>query len=109
MKAKWGAESAKRHKGTASVGRAFARALSREIIGAATISYAEVVRSLRNLESCYLRQTEGHPELALEIRRRIAEQQLEQALFHDCKHSVCRARLNAASLLGFTNVERQAH
>ena len=92
-----------------SVGAAFARSLDWEMTRAATISYDEVVSSLRNLEKQYVGQLEGHPKFRRELRRRIAEKLLEQALFRGCKLSACRARLNAASRLGFTDVERKAH
>lgn len=73
------------------------------------MSYSEVIRSLRRLEREYVPQLGGHPTFARELRRRIAEKLLEQALLHDCKLSVCRARLNAAEQLGFTDVEQSAH
>jgi hypothetical protein len=92
-----------------SVGGAFARSLAFETTRAATIGYAEVVSSLRQLEKEYVGQLEEHPKFALELRRRVAEKLLEQAIFHGCKLSVCRARLNAAERLGFTDVEQSAH
>jgi len=92
-----------------SVGGAFSRSLALETTRAATISYAEVVGNLRRLEKEYVRQLEGYPKFARELRRRVAEKLLEQAIFHGCKLSVCRARLNAASRLGFTDVEQSAH
>ncbi len=76
---------------------------------AATISYGEVVQSLRRLEREYVPQLDGHPKFARELKRRIAEKLLEQAILHGCKLSVCRARLNAAARLGFTDVEQSAH
>ena len=88
---------------------AFARAFSLEMMKAPTIGYAEVVSNLRRLEREYVGQLEGNPKIATELRRRIAEKLLEQAIFHGCKLSVCRARLNAATRLGFTDVEQSAH
>jgi len=109
MEAKRMSESAKRSKGTASIGRAFALALLSELAKAATASHAEIGRSLRNLEKDYVKQLRGHPDLSLEIRRRIAEQLLDQAVLRGSNFSVCRARFNAASKLGFTNLEQKAH
>ena len=92
-----------------SVGGAFAHSLGWEMTRARTLTYAEVVNNLRSLERQYVGQLQKHPEFALELRRRIAEKLLEQAIFHGCKLSVCRARLNAASRLGFTDIEQSAH
>jgi hypothetical protein len=80
-----------------------------ELAKVATVSHAEMDRALRNLEKCYVKQLERHPDLALEVRRRIAEQLLDQAVLRGSSLSVCRARLNAASKLGFTNLEKRAH
>ena len=98
MEAKRMSESAKRSKGTASIGRAFALALLSELAKAATASHAEIGRSLRNLEKDYVKQLRGHPDLSLEIRRRIAEQLLDQAVLRGSNFSVCRARFNACLL-----------
>jgi hypothetical protein len=92
-----------------AIGRAFAKDVEWKMLEAGTKSYAEVVRSLRIVEGQYLSQLKGHPDLALEIRRRIAENELEQALLHGCTLPVCRAKLQAASLLRYENVERKAH
>lgn len=92
-----------------AVGGAFARSLALETTRASTISYAEVVRNLRRLEREYVAQLEKHPRYARELRRRVAEKLLEQAILHGCNISVCRARLNAATRLGFTDVEQSAH
>jgi hypothetical protein len=92
-----------------SVGAAFARSLDWEMTRADTISYSEVVSSLRKLEKRYVGQLREHPKFARELRRRIAEKLLEQAILHGCNLSVCRARLNAAVRLGFTDVEQSAH
>ncbi len=92
-----------------SIGGAFARSLGLETARAGTINYTEVVSNLLSLERQYVAQLEEHPEFARELRRRIAEKLLEQAIFHGCKLSVCRARLTAASRLGFTDIEQSAH
>jgi hypothetical protein len=103
------AEGVKRRKSAEAICRDFVRAVSWEIVRAATVSHEETVGRLRNLGKFYVKQLEGHPKLALEMRRRIAEQLLEQAIFRRSSLSVCRARLNAASRLGFADVERKAH
>jgi hypothetical protein len=71
--------------------------------------YSEVVRSLHRLEREYVPQLHGHPKFARELRRRIAEKLLEQAILHGCKLAVCRGRLTAAARLGFTDLEQSAH
>jgi len=90
------------------VGGAFAHSLAQEMTRAATL-YAEVVSSFRRLEKHYVAELGKHPMLARELRRRIAERLLEQAILHGCNLAVCRARLNAAARLGFTDVEQSAH
>jgi hypothetical protein len=102
-------ESAKRRKGPEAIGRDFARAVSGEIVRAATISHKEFMSRLRDLEKFYVHELEGFPEFALEVKRRVSEQLLEQAIFRRNSLSACRARLNAASRLGFTNIEQRAH
>jgi hypothetical protein len=109
MRGKRTPNSAKVRNHIKAVGAGFARSLALEMTRAATISYGEVVRSLRRLEREYVPQLDGRPKFARELRRRIAEKLLEQAILHGCKLSVCRARLNAAARLGFTDVEQSAH
>jgi hypothetical protein len=92
-----------------SIGRAFAKDIDSAFIGAATVSYADIARRFRSLEHYYVPRLKGHPSYALEIRRRIAENLLEQALVHGCTLSFCRTKLKAASRLGYSNVERKAH
>lgn len=95
--------------GAAAVERAFAKALGWEAASAASVSYKEVVVRHRRLERHYLKQAAGNRRLCREIRRRVAEQLLEQAIFHGCGLKLCRERLRRVSRLGFTNVERKAH
>ena len=109
MRGKRTPKSARVRNHIKAVGAGFARSLALEMTSAATISYGEVVRSLRRLEREYVPQLDGHPKFARELRRRIAEKLLEQAILHGCKLSVCTARLNAAARLGFTDVEQSAH
>jgi hypothetical protein len=99
-------------KGNASVksiGRAFARDVEMEVIKSASLSYAQIAQNNRRLERHYLALLGESSEFSLELRRRIAEQLLEQALLRGCTQQVCRSKLNSAMRVGFTNVERQAH
>jgi hypothetical protein len=99
----------KRERDVQAVGGAFANSLALETTRASTISYTEFARNLRRLEKEYVGQLERYPRFALELKRRIAEKLLEQAILHGCDMSVCRARLSAAARLGFTDVEQSAH
>jgi len=91
------------------VSREFARAAGFEIVKASSIPYDEVARNFRRLERTYLPHLAEHPSLALEIKRRISEHLLEQAILHGCSQQTCRSRLSVALRLGFTNIEQEAH
>lgn len=102
--------SKKKNQGSAdSIGRAFAKDVEWKAFEARTKPYLEVLRDLRRLERHYLAQLRDYPQYALAIRRRIAENEFEQALSHGCTLSMCSRRLRAASQLGFESVERKAH
>jgi hypothetical protein len=88
---------------------AFARSVSSEMTRAMTLNYAEVVRAFRNLEKHYVAHLERYPKLAREIKRRVSERILEQAILHGCNLSVCCAKLRVASRLGFSDLEQKAH
>jgi len=93
----------------ARIERDFAKALAREVAKAGGISYRAVVARLRHLQRSCLALLPASSADALEVRRRIAEQMFQQALFHDCSRAVCRAKLKALSNLGFTDLERKAY
>lgn len=109
MRSKQNTRISGRRKSLKSIGRSLARALDFQFAKAATIAYSEVARDLRKLERIYLAQLEGTPELKLEVRRRISEHLLAQAILHRCPQQTCRSRLRAAARLGFTNIEQEAH
>jgi hypothetical protein len=109
MQTKPKARKPRRRDPVQAIGAAFARSLSFETVRAATLSYDEVTKSLREIETRYVAQLRGHPGYVKEVKRAIAGKLLEQAIFHGCKLSVCRARLSAASRLGFTDLEQSAH
>jgi len=92
----------------ASVEREFARALGLEVAAAGRFSYRTVASRLRNLERRYLKRV-GSRRAAREVRRRIAEQMLQQAVFHDCSLAVCRLKFNVLAQLGFTSIQRKGH
>jgi predicted transcriptional regulator len=96
-------------KSPKAVSREFARAAGFEVVKASSIPYDEVARNFRRLERTYLQHLVGHPSLALEIRRRVSEHLLEQAILHECSQQACRSRLSEALRLGFTNIEQEAH
>ena len=76
-----------------SIGRAFAKDFQSRTVEALGKTYSESIRDLRSLERRYLTRLEGHPRESLEIRRRIAEEALDQALRHERPLAVCRAKL----------------
>ncbi|MGA3010306.1 MAG: hypothetical protein ABSD72_08600 [Terracidiphilus sp.] len=78
-----------------------------ERVKSAGISYDETTRNLQMLEAFFVDALKERPEDALEIRRRIAESRLDLAITKKCSFAVCRARLNALSHLGFTNLDRK--
>lgn len=92
----------------AAVEREFATALGWEVAKAGSVTYRSASARLRGLERHFLRRV-GSKFAAREMKRRIAEQILQQAVFHDCSLAVCRKRLKALEQLGFTNIERKGH
>jgi hypothetical protein len=91
-----------------AVEREFAKALDWEVANAGSVSYRTVTARLRGLERSFLRRA-GRKFEAREMKRRVAEQMLEQAIFHNCSLAVCGERLKALERLGFTNIERKGH
>jgi hypothetical protein len=92
----------------APIEKAFATELAGEVANAGNVTYMTVVVRLRRLERKALKNA-SNKILAIEMKRRIAEQLLQQAIFHSCSIAACRRRLNTLSELGFTNVGRKAH
>jgi hypothetical protein len=91
-----------------AVEREFAKALDWEVANAGSITYRTVTARLRGLERSFLNRA-GRKFAALEMKRRIAEQRLQQAIFHSCSLAICRGRLKALEQLGFTNIERKGY
>jgi len=94
----------KGQRNTKSASGDFARALSNEVINSEMKSHAHFARDLRDLEKHYLMRLESSPKICLEIRRRVSERLLDHAILVQCKQSVCRARLKAASAVGFSDL-----
>jgi len=92
----------------AKVERHFARSLEGEVVEAGNLSYRDIVVRLHNLERAYIKQLRGNAFFVRELRRRVAEVLLQQAIFHNCSLAVCRGRFNRLSKIGFTNVETKA-
>lgn len=91
-----------------TVEREFAKALTREMVRAEALPYRTVAYRLRVLERSYLARVRTKL-LARELKRRVAEMLLHQAIFHGCSMNVCRQKLYALSELGFSNLERKGH
>jgi len=100
----------KRHASNhgAAVEREFAKALDWEVAKAGSVTYRTVTARLRGLERSFLKRA-GSKFVAREMKRRVAEQTLEQAIFHNCSLAICRGRLRALEQLGFTNIERKGY
>jgi hypothetical protein len=92
-----------------SIGRAFAKDFATNLGQASTMTYADVVANLRDTQRCHLASLGRNRYLALELKRRIAEKLLEQALLHDCSLEECRSRLKSLNKLGFTDAEAKAN
>jgi len=67
------------------------------------------IRKFRALEKSYVNQLHDYPELALEIRRRVAEMLLDLTLVHDCKLQTCRAALKKLKVLGWSEWDKRLH
>lgn len=91
-----------------SLEREFASALLQQVAAAGALPYRAAAARLRALERSYLTKV-NNKLLARELRRRIAEQMLHQAIFHGCSLALCRRKLSDLSNLGFATVERKAH
>jgi len=91
----------------AAIEREFAKALS-WVANAGNVTYRTVTARLRALERSYLKRA-GTKFASREMKRRIAEQMLHQAIFHSCSLATCRGRLRALEHLGFTNIETKGH
>jgi hypothetical protein len=90
-------------------GRQLARELDTAWLQSLTAPYREVVRNLKKIEVNYIDRLKDHPELALEVRRRIAEFQLDLALRRGSSISVCQRVLNRNSELGWSNFSQKFH
>src|SRR5438874_3706914 len=89
--------------------REFANALSWEVAQSGTFSFRGVSAHLRRLEHSFTSRLRRDRNGLREVRRRIAEQMLQQAIAHNCSLQTCRVKLNTLSEVGFANVERKAH
>ena len=87
----------------------FANALAWATVMGATRSYRTVAARLKQLQTTFLPMLPTKSRDALELKRRIAEQLYQQAVFHGCSRAVCRAKFEALAKLGFTDLERKAH
>jgi hypothetical protein len=86
----------------------FGKALDWQVAKAGSVTYRTVTARLRGLERSFLKRA-GSKFVAREMKRRVAEQTLEQAIFHNCSLAICRGRLRALEQLGFTDIERKGH
>jgi hypothetical protein len=93
-----------------SVERDFIRSFNQLFVVAPTMPFEEVTHRMRALERHYLSLLENFPDFALEIRRRMAEMDLELSLLSFQRSlAVCRNKLQRLARLGYQDVERKAH
>jgi len=97
-------------RGSASILDEFSISLSLALIELPRNSYDEAIRKLRLLKRTFLESLGGsEDEYTLQVRREVAGRVLEQALLHGCKLSICRAKLNQASQLGWSDFDAKVH
>ncbi len=87
--------------------REFGKAVG-NALGAKGISYRTLAARLRGLEGLYVAQLGKNRRLAIEIKRRVAENLLKEAIWRGCSFGVCRKRMKALSRLGFSTVETKS-
>jgi hypothetical protein len=92
-----------------TIGREFAQAIDAVFLSLTRAGYAESLRILRGIEAKHVAQLTNYPEIALELRRRTAEQSLIQALMHGCSQSECRKKLGRAEQLGWSIIDQKLH
>ena|SRR5260370_21488942 len=90
-----------------TLGREFGSSVG-SLLSAKGIGYRILAARLRNLESVYVRRLGRNKRLAREIRRRVAETLLKEAIWRGCSFEVCRKRMKSLSRLGFTTIERKS-
>lgn len=98
-----------RRGGTRSVERDFVREFDLEFVRSRKLPYSQAVRSFKRLERDFAQRLNNHSAFVLEIKRRIAEQLLDMALERERSLSICRARLDQNSKLGWSNFDRKFH
>lgn len=92
-----------------SIEQAFAHESSWLYFQSMSAGHGTAIRKFRYLEKTYVSQLYDYPELALEIRRRVAEMLLDLTLVHGCKLPTCRATLKKLERLGWSEWDRKLH
>ena len=89
---------------------AFVQANSNAFLYAYTsdLSYRAVATHLKKIERVFVKQLQGRPRYALEVRRRIAEHLLKEAVRLKCSFRLCRERMKALEGLGFSSIETKS-
>lgn len=89
---------------------AFVQATSNAFVYAYTsdLSYRAVAIHLKRIEGVFVQQLRGKPRYALEVRRRIAESLLKEAIRLKCSFRLCRERMQALKRVGFSSIETQS-
>src|SRR6266487_2714427 len=86
---------------------AFVRAVT-EVQLAKGLSYRAFTARLRRIERFHVEQLSRNKFLAQEIKRRISELLLKEAILRGCSFNICRRRMNEIRALGFTDIEQKS-
>jgi hypothetical protein len=88
----------------------FVQATSNAFLYAYTsdLGYRAVAIHLRKIERVFVQRLQGKPRCALEVRRRIAEYLLKEAVRLKCSFRICRDRMQTLKALGFSSVETKS-
>lgn len=94
---------------SAVTGRHFAREMRTIRLESHRSTYRQVARQLRLLQRRYEGKLARNRYLRLEIRRRIGEAFVNEAILHKCPYSTCRAAFSKLFVLGFSTNELKWH
>lgn len=96
-----------RNDAAEAVGREFASAVDSVFVSLQKMSYRKALRTLRLIEASFIVKLPSRSKSRRELRRRIAELSLEQALTHGCDLRECRTKLTYLEILGWSTVDKK--
>jgi len=91
-----------------NIGKEFARAITQAMLGSAKMELVDAISTYDNIEASFLPKVSEHPDLALELKRRIGERKF--LLFCERNRPLEEVSLyyQAIRKLGFTDLEKKA-